>query len=348
MVHDDVNRVNLANETQAEVARFSARLDEALAAALGEGDPLSEAARPLVLARAAKRARARVALWVGEALGAPADVVLDAAVAVELIHAASLLHDDVVDGATVRRGMPSANARFGASVAVLSGDLLLTAAIARLQPHGPEATARALEVVAEMTRAVGVELAARRRVDFSLDDWRCMAEGKTGALFGLAAWLVARAAGDELRARACDGALRHLGVAFQIADDLGDLVPAGGETPYQDLRDGNPSFPVLVAARRSAAVRAALEAAWHGPDAGDWRALAVAVLATEAPVIAGAAVHDELLAARRLLGEDAARPGIAAILRWAETLAAPAAAGYLAADAAPVTSIPRALTGGHP
>lgn len=347
MVHDDVNRVDLPNAKPPDATRFLIRLDEALAASLGHLDPLSEAARPLVLSPAAKRARARVALWIGDALGAPQDAVLDAAVAVELIHAASLLHDDVVDGATERRGMPSANARFGASVAVLSGDLVLTAALARLHPHGPDVTARAIEVVAEMTRAVGVELAARRRVDFPIADWRTMAEGKTGALFGLAAWLVARAAGDERRARACDRALRHLGVAFQIADDLGDLVPAGGETPFQDLRDGNPSFPVLVAAQRSDALRAALLAAWSGEGA-DWRALAAAVLATDAPAIAAAAARDELLAARRLLGEDAMRPAIATILRWAETLAAPAAAGYLAVDAAPVAPIPRALTGGHP
>lgn len=253
--------------------------------------------------------------------------MLDVAIAVELVHAASLLHDDVIDGAAVRRGLPSANVRVGASLAVLSGDLLLTAALGRLRTHGAPTIDKTIAVIAEMTRAVAFELAARRRLDIDPEAWRTMAEGKTGALFGCAAWLVATTVGDRARAERFDRALRHLGVAFQIADDVDDLAQAPdapSETPYQDLRDGNPSLPVLVAARTSEATRAALVAAWAGAaDAEPLPALAARVVASGALEVARARIHDEIAAARALLRPelDAAVPELVAIFAWAEALA---------------------------
>lgn len=310
---------------------FLGSLDVELRRTLAGAGALEEAARPLVLAAQSKRARPMVAWLVGRALGVRSATVLDVAVAVELVHAASLLHDDVIDGATERRGLPSANVTWGSTLAVLSGDLLLTTALSRLHHLGAAAIERAIEVVAEMTRAVADEVAARRDVDVSLARWRTMAEGKTGALFGLAASMVARAAGDEGRAERCDRALRHLGVAFQIADDLGDLEPGGGETPFQDLRDGAPSFPVLAVARRAPAVRAALAAAWGGDDVSrpSPRELAELVLAAGARELAEEQIAEEIAAARALLEpERAAFEEIEAILAWAERLVAATGARY--------------------
>lgn len=329
----------------APLAVFRLELERALARELTGVGVLEDAARPLVLSAQSKRARPMVAHLVGRAVGARPERVLDVAVAVELVHAASLLHDDVVDGAAVRRGLPSANARVGASLAVLSGDLLLTAALARLRAHGPAAIDKAIAVVAEMTRAVAFELATRRRTDVALDEWRAMAEGKTGALFGCAAWLVAAGAGDLVRAERLDRALRHLGVAFQIADDVDDLAldsrAAGpSETPLLDLRDGNPSLPVLLAAHASDATRTTLATAWSDgtvPDPSTLAALAERVLRSGALERSRAMLDEEIGAARALLAPelDAGVPELVAIFAWAESLASATHPRYLRAPADP-------------
>src|SRR5688500_11603790 len=115
--------------------RFLDQVEEGLGSALAEGPATGEAAdgailreavRRLCLAPGAKRVRPRLVAHFGEALGVPPAGLVDVAVAAELIHAGSLLHDDVVDHARLRRGRPTANAEWGNLVAVLSGDLCLT------------------------------------------------------------------------------------------------------------------------------------------------------------------------------------------------------------------------------
>jgi len=296
---------------------FLALVEQQLALTLAGAGLLEQVARPMVLASASKRARPMVAWLVGRALGVNPALVLDVAVAVELVHAASLLHDDVVDGATERRGLPSANARWGATMAVLSGDLLLTSALTRLRSLGPQAIARAVDIVAEMTRAVAAEVGMRRRADLSFSDWRTMAEGKTGALFGVAAWLVAAAAGDVGRADRFEAALRHLGVAFQIADDEKDLMA--------DLSDGSPSYPVLLATTLSPTLHRSLTAAWQetSPEAETLAGLVADVRATGALPLSARQVRNEVAAARALLAPELAANviGIASIVSWAEALA---------------------------
>jgi len=308
------------------LAAFLGSVERELTATMVGAGMLEQAARPMVLAHESKRARPMVAWLVGEQLGVAASSVMDAAIAVELVHAASLLHDDVIDGATERRGLPSANARWGATIAVLSGDLLLTSALRRLRGLGPVAMARAIDVVAEMTRAVAFEVAMRRRADLSPEAWCTMAEGKTGALFGIAAWLVAMAGGEPAKAERYDLALRRLGVAFQIADDIGDLA--------EDLADGNPSYPVLLAASSSPTLPAALDAAWCEPGV-DTRSLVAQVVATGAMTQAVARVQGEIAAARALLAVELARgepssggAGVAALFAWAASLATSSAARY--------------------
>src|SRR5947207_11516936 len=110
----------------ADVERSLERSLEPEHAAPGEPSVLRDAARRLSVASGAKRVRPRLCAFFGEAVGAPEEGLIDLAVAAELIHAGSLLHDDVVDEGTLRRGVPTANAAWGNLVAVLSGDLCLT------------------------------------------------------------------------------------------------------------------------------------------------------------------------------------------------------------------------------
>lgn len=310
-----------------------ARVEQALAAELTStvatpagGGLLPAAERHLCLADGAKRARPRLCLLFGEAAGAPEDGVVDAAVAVELVHSASLLHDDVVDEGLERRGRPTVNTRYGNSVAVLAGDHLLSRALLRLARHPRALSTKAIEVVAEMSRAAIVEVETRGAADVPIATWRGMAVGKTGALFGLCGYAAAVLAGDEARAARWNDAGRRLGVAFQLRDDLDDLVApvddAAAQPPLGDLLSRTPSYPILAACARDAALRARVEEAWRAPRVSEAtaRALADACVAAGALQASRDAIDVEVAAIRAALAPEAAHPAVRAVLEFAERL----------------------------
>jgi len=245
-----------------DVVPFLARVERALKDALiGDASvddaPLGERAAPLVLAGGAKRARPRLIHAVGRAVGAETAALVDLAVAAELIHAGSLLHDDVIDAGTERRGLPTVNATDGNLVAVLAGDFLLARALATVAPWGSDVAARAAHTLAEMVQGVSTESAHRGRA-VSLTTWTRIAEQKTGALFAFSAsgpLLVRHVDGartrDAVRAiAATDRAGRAFGVLFQLADDVLDFSPGRGKDPFADLRNASPNVVVTLAAER--------------------------------------------------------------------------------------------------
>jgi heptaprenyl diphosphate synthase len=300
-------------------------IELALAEALGPerralaGSPLLEAARRLCLA-GGKRVRPRLVVGFGRALGAGGAVLLEAAVAAELLHAASLLHDDVIDQGRQRRGQATANVVWGNTVAVLAGDLLVSLALERLRPW-PRLSATAVRVVTAMTEASMLELDARRKVDLTAQAWRLIAAGKTGELFGWCCAAGARWVGDDEAAERLARCGRHLGVAFQLADDLVDLV-SNDKDRFADLRNGNPSYPLVMAAHRSRSVRDRLAALWQMPvaDEAALRACGELLLRSRAVEDTRAAIADELAQARAVLGAHGDHPEIAQLLAWAESL----------------------------
>jgi len=318
-------------ETAVDLEAFVADVEAALTAALDDGthagpegpEVLMEAARNLILAGAAKRARPRLTFLFGRAIDAPVDALVDVAVAGELIHAGSLLHDDVVDGAETRRGRPTANALWGATAAVLSGDLVLTLAFAQLRKRRRIITSEAVETIATMTRGVMAEVLARGRVELPLDQWRAIVAGKTGSLFG---WCARSAAllmeEDEAADRFGDCASR-LGIAFQLADDLLDLQRLGtGKDAFNDILNREPTFPILVAADRSKEVRTEVARLWNAPRVtpGNAEALGRAVLATGAGAETVERLQEEIAAALEALGPYAERPGGREIVAWSKEL----------------------------
>ncbi len=309
----------VAEDPSVLVARVVDAVDRALAAELAGDGLLLAAARHLALAGGAKRVRPRVCALFGAIAGAPERAIADAATVVEMIHTASLLHDDVVDVGLTRRGAPTVNARFGADVAVLVGDHLLSRAVARLAPHPRALTTRTVEVVAEMSRAAIVEVEARGRVDLGPAAWRAMAEGKTGALFGLAGYAAGVLAGDEARAARLESVGRAFGIAFQLRDDVDDLLEQG----VNDLVERNPSWVVLDAAARDADLRAALTALWSVPvvDASAARSLGARIATSGAVQRALAGVDAELHLARAVLAGEPRPDATREILRAAEQLA---------------------------
>ncbi len=230
---------------------------------LEESRMLLDAGRHLATAPGAKRARPRLVYHFGETLGAnPADLV-SIALSGEFIHGASLMHDDVVDAGTMRRGRPTVNARWNNSVAVLGGDVMLCIAIESLSGLPRPITNEAVAVVATMSRAAILEVESRGNIDLSLDQWAAIARGKTGSLFAWCGRSPALLMGDEDAAERFQICGDTLGLAFQLADDLKDIVSAdSGKDRFSDVRNRNPSHPVLTAASRSPALREELRALW--------------------------------------------------------------------------------------
>ena len=199
-----------------------------------------------------KRLRPRLVLAVAQACGSgDPDLVLASATAIELLHCASLVHDDLpcFDAASTRRGQPSVHAAFGERLAVLAGDALIVLAFETLSHGSVRSPVRGLRVLAAVAQAVGAPrgIAAGQA-------WECEAEvdleayhgAKTGALFAGAAAAGALAAGVEPRAWHDFGQL--LGRAFQVADDLCDALDDAETLGKPVGRDADLGRPSMVGA----------------------------------------------------------------------------------------------------
>ncbi len=285
------------------VARVEADLQR-LFPADGDGR-LLQAARHLVFA-GGRRMRVRLVAACGALTGAGEDDLAAVAATTELIHAASLLHDDVVDGGTLRRGRTTANVAFGSPAAVLSGDWVLAHAMLLLERR-PDVVFGAVRCVAEMSEAAIREIEGRGTLARGLTAWRGVAEGKTGALFGWAAHATAICGGAREMAPGFERFGRHLGVAFQLADDISDLVGSTGKDRFSDLRSGTPSYPVLLAAADDADFASRVARLWDAPqiDEAEVAVLGQRLLATGMRERSLAVLDDELEAALASLGPSA-------------------------------------------
>jgi octaprenyl-diphosphate synthase len=186
------------------------------------------------------------------------------AIAVELVHAATLLHDDVVDLGDKRRGVDAARVVYGNAASIFGGDWLLVEALFRIRAAGmPDVLDRALAVIRELVVAEALQLARRGRASVSRDEYFEVARGKTASLFRWAMFAGARAGGVD--GRACDALERFggdLGVAFQVVDDVLDVAGdpmVTGKSVLTDLREGKMTYPLIVAAERDPSVRRLLE-----------------------------------------------------------------------------------------
>ncbi len=208
-----------------------------------------------------KAVRPALALLSAQAAGAPERVGLPGAVAVELVHNFSLVHDDLMDGDVERRHRRTVWTIWGPSAAILTGDALLALAQEVLleadSPHARDAALRLSTATRDLIRGQVQDLAFEHRNDVTVEECLDMAAGKTGALLSASASIGAVLAGapaGTVEALATFGA--HLGLAFQLVDDVlgiwGDPAVTG-KPVHSDLRSRKKSLPVTAALARGGA-----------------------------------------------------------------------------------------------
>ena len=216
--------------------------------------------RPMCVALAAK---------LGDGFG---EAARNLAVAVELIHNATLLHDDVIDLGDMRRGAPTARTVYGNAASIFAGDWLLIEALRRVQQaRVPGLLDRTLDTIDEMIQAEALQLENRGRVNGVRDDYFRVVEGKTAALFRWGMYAGAGAGGlDEARRDDLARFGTKLGIAFQLVDDVLDFTgnaAVTGKALFTDLREGKMTYPMLLALERRPSVKAPIEAILAlGPD----------------------------------------------------------------------------------
>jgi geranylgeranyl pyrophosphate synthase len=241
------------------------------------GVPLAEHATATVLA-GGKRLRPLLVVLAAESAGGPSqdsdgeERLVRAAVAVELVHSATLVHDDVIDGAQLRRGRPTIVALAGRDTAVATGDLLFSRAFAELARNGSLAQLRALSD-ASSALAAG-ELLQREdayAADVAIERYLRRCELKTAALFEAACRLGALVAveGSRALADALGAFARRIGLAFQLLDDVLDVsgpVERTGKSRGADLLDGTVTLPLILAREVDPSLLDIDLAALHGAE----------------------------------------------------------------------------------
>ncbi len=224
-----------------------------------------------IISAGGKRIRPTLVLLFSNALGFTGRERFELAATVEFIHTATLLHDDVVDESALRRGRRTANALFGNAASVLVGDFVYSRAFQMMVEVN---RMRVLDVLADATNVIAegevLQLMNMHDPDLTVDDYLRVIRFKTAKLFEASARLGAvLAEADAPIEEACASFGRSLGTAFQLVDDLLDYEGATeqlGKNVGDDLREGKPTLPLLIAMERGSAAERTLirDAIEHG------------------------------------------------------------------------------------
>lgn len=238
-------------------------VDRVIDARLSTGVPLVSQVSRYIIAAGGKRLRPVLLLLMSRALGYEGTQHFNLAAVVEFIHTATLLHDDVVDESTLRRGRPTANESFGNAASVLVGDFLYSRAF---QMMLDAQDMRVMEVLAEATNVIaeGEVLQLMNMGDASLDEqaYLQVIRSKTAKLFEASTRLAAILSGAPRDLEeACATYGQALGTAFQVVDDVLDYAGDAAETGKNvgdDLREGKATLPLILAMKRGNAAQAAI------------------------------------------------------------------------------------------
>jgi len=242
---------NVDERLAEELASGLAAVERMLRASVESEDAfVTEASRHLILA-GGKRFRAMLVLLAAQFGDPTAPGVIPGAVVIELTHLGTLYHDDVMDEAQVRRGSPSANARWNNTIAILTGDYLFARASDILADLGPEAIRIQARTFSRLVRGQIRETVGPAEGEDPIRHYIEVLADKTGSLIATSGRFGALLSGapEPVVERITD-ACEAIGVAWQLGDDIIDVVSDGsvsGKTPGTDLREGVRTLPVLYA-----------------------------------------------------------------------------------------------------
>jgi heptaprenyl diphosphate synthase len=280
----------VAAEGLANLASDLDRLDLALEAAVDHEDHFLAEVGSHLLSGTGKRVRSTLTIVSSYAVAGIEHPACEQAIvggtACELVHMGSLYHDDVIDEAEMRRGVPSVNARWSNIVAILAGDFLLARASSLAASLGANVAALLATTIAELCHGEVSELQHLFDVERSEENYYASIQGKTASLFAASCRLggiVTDAPPPTVDALESFG--RHLGVCFQIIDDCLDLTSTDltlGKPAGADLIGGIYTLPVIYGLRRSPSLRGALAQPATAETLDDLRAQVLASGGVEA------------------------------------------------------------------
>lgn len=244
------------HEALATLATEMLQVDAVIADRLGSEVALINQIAGYIVHAGGKRMRPKLVLLFANALGFTEHQRFELAAVVEFIHTATLLHDDVVDESSLRRGKKTANALFGNAASVLVGDFLYSRAFQMMVSVN---RMRVLEVLAEATNVIAegevLQLMNMHDPDISVESYLRVIRFKTAKLFEASARLGAVLADSNPEVEeSCAGYGRALGTAFQLIDDVLDYEGDSqslGKNVGDDLREGKTTLPLLIAMERS-------------------------------------------------------------------------------------------------
>lgn len=235
-------------------------VEQRIQAQLRSQEPLLTEISTYLVGSGGKRVRPAVTLLVYKACGGQAlDAIVDVATALELIHSATLLHDDIIDNADTRRGQPSALYRYGLAHTLVTGDFVFSRAFELCAPFDEKLIRWAAQACICLTEGEIMQGRLRHNPDVTVEDYLEIVGRKTASLFQQGARAAAHLAGASApiveNMAECGF---HVGVVFQMVDDIldieGDAAQVGKPVGI-DLREGNPSLPIVLGLQRDAEVK---------------------------------------------------------------------------------------------
>ena len=252
---DDANRTPSIAPLMTLVAAGMNQVNAVILDRMQSDIPLIPELAGHLIAGGGKRMRPMLTLAAADLIGYQGERHYKLAAAVEFIHTATLLHDDVVDGSDMRRGKTAANLIFGNPATVLVGDFLFSRSFELMVEDG---SLRVLKILSSTSAIIAEgevdQLTAQRQIDTSEDKYLTIIRAKTAALFAAACRISPVVAErDERTELALDSYGRNLGIAFQLVDDAIDYHSDSatmGKTAGDDFREGKVTLPIILAVAR--------------------------------------------------------------------------------------------------
>jgi octaprenyl-diphosphate synthase len=301
-------------------------VDTVVRARLSSAVPLVERVAEHIVAGGGKRLRPLLVVLTAKACGYEGSAHVEAAAFIEFIHTATLLHDDVVDGSSLRRGRHTANQVFGNQASVLVGDFVYSRAFQMMAALTNQAV---MEIMAQATNVIAegevLQLMNAHDPDTTERRYLDVIYRKTAKLFEAGAEVAAVLAGREPPLRAALAAYgRHLGMAYQLVDDVLDYrsnPDERGKNLGDDLAEGNPTLPLIHAMRHgNREQRDAIREAIRQGGVTHFDPMVAAIEATGALEYAtrlACEERDQALASLTLLPDSSYKKGLEALARFA-------------------------------